>query len=83
MTAPVNSDSNNQRSDSDNERLERVESAIAHLQHDLDAINQSLLRFLRRIQEFESRFVRIEQELQVMAESPERRDAAAERPPHY
>ncbi|MEY3173654.1 MAG: hypothetical protein RLZZ436_1568 [Planctomycetota bacterium] len=65
------------------QRLERMESAIAHLQHDLDALNQSLLAFLRRIQEFESRFTRLEQEFQSMTEGPERRDPAAERPPHY
>lgn len=65
------------------QRLERMESAIAHLQHDLDAVNHSLLGFLRRIQEFESRFTRLEQEFQSISEGAERRDPAAERPPHY
>ncbi|MEY2727165.1 MAG: hypothetical protein RLZZ458_3032 [Planctomycetota bacterium] len=83
MSSAGNSNPDNTGENSDNQRLERVESAIAHLQHDLDAVNQSLLRFLRRIQEFESRFARIEQELETVTGSPERRDPAAERPPHY
>lgn len=69
--------------DAHEQRLERMESAIAHLQHDLDAVNHSLLAFLRRIQEFELRFTRLEQEFQSMTEGPERRDPATERPPHY
>jgi uncharacterized coiled-coil protein SlyX len=72
-----------QNSDAIDQRLERMESAIAHLQHDLDAVNQSLLAFLRRIQEFESRFIRLEQEFQSMSQGAERRDPAVERPPHY
>jgi uncharacterized coiled-coil protein SlyX len=72
-----------QNSEAHEQRLERMESAIAHLQHDLDAVNQSLLAFLRRIQEFESRFTRLEQEFQSMSTGAERRDPAAERPPHY
>jgi uncharacterized coiled-coil protein SlyX len=72
-----------QGSGADEQLLERMEAAIAHLQHDLDAVNQSLLAFLRRIQEFESRFIRLEQEFQSMTEGSERRDPAVERPPHY
>lgn len=65
------------------ERLERMESAIAHLQHDIDALNESLLRYLKRMQEWDARFQKIEHELCSLGEPPERRDAAAERPPHY
>ncbi|MBL8810228.1 MAG: SlyX family protein [Planctomycetaceae bacterium] len=65
------------------ERLERMESAIAHLQHDIDALNESLLRHLKRMQEWDARFQKIEHELSALGEAPERRDAAAERPPHY
>ncbi len=65
------------------ERLERMESAIAHLQHDIDALNESLLRHLKRMQEWDTRFQKIELELSALGEPPERRDAAVERPPHY
>ena len=70
-------------SDPMEQRLEKVESAIAHLQHDVDALNTSLLNQLRRLQEFESRFTRIEHELITFGETPEKRDPAVERPPHY
>jgi uncharacterized coiled-coil protein SlyX len=65
------------------QRLEKVESVLAHLQHDFDALNTSLLNQLRRLQEFEARFTRIEHELITFSESPEKRDPAGERPPHY
>ncbi len=65
------------------DRLERIESALAHLQHDVDSLNASLLNQYRRLQEFEARFVRLESELQVESDSADRRDAASERPPHY
>lgn len=64
-------------------RLEKIESVLAHLQHDIDSLNTSLLSQFRRIQEFESRFGRIEGELQILSDPSERRDAGSERPPHY
>ena len=69
--------------DSTEVRLERIESVLAHLQHDVESLNASLLNQYRRMQEFESRFVRLESELQVESDPNERRDAASERPPHY
>ncbi len=65
------------------DRLERIESVLAHLQHDVDSLNASLLSQYRRLQEFESRFARLESEIQVESDSADRRDAASERPPHY
>ena len=65
------------------ERLIRIESALAHLQHDIESLNNSLSLQFRRLQGFEARFVRIEQELESFAEPPEVRDPEAERPPHY
>tara|TARA_B100000676_G_C17805603_1_gene694577 strand:+ start:272 stop:505 length:234 start_codon:yes stop_codon:yes gene_type:complete len=64
-------------------RLQRIESALAHLQHDLDALNDSLGTHFRRLQSFEERFVRIEHEIEAMHEGPEVRDPDSERPPHY
>ncbi|MCA9085743.1 MAG: SlyX family protein [Planctomycetaceae bacterium] len=65
------------------ERLIRIESALAHLQHDIESLNNSLSLQFRRLQGFEARFVRIEQELESFVEPPEVRDPEAERPPHY
>ncbi len=65
------------------QRLQAIEAAIAFLQHDVDSLNQSILTTLRRLQEFDERFTRIEHELITAQQQPERRDPTAERPPHY
>ncbi|MEY4186718.1 MAG: hypothetical protein RIT02_1752 [Planctomycetota bacterium] len=64
-------------------RLQSIEAAIAFLQHDVDSLSQSILNCLRRLQEFDERFTRIEHELITVQQQPERRDPAAEKPPHY
>ena len=64
-------------------RLERIESALAHLQHDVDDLNSALTRYFGRLQELDSRFVRIEHELQTLNDPNERSEADSERPPHY
>ncbi|MEZ6125963.1 MAG: SlyX family protein [Planctomycetaceae bacterium] len=65
------------------ERLVRLESVLAHLQHDIDSLNQALTEHFRSLQAFETRFARIEHDLQSLTEDPETRDPGAERPPHY
>ncbi len=64
-------------------RLEKIESALAHLQHDIESLNASLMNHFRRLHEFDSRFGRIEGELQMLTEPTDRQDPGAERPPHY
>lgn len=64
-------------------RLERIESALAHLQHDVEALNASLTVHFRRLQGFEERFTRLEHELETLTDPTEHRDPESERPPHY
>ena len=64
-------------------RLERIESALAHLQHDVDSLNSALLGYFGRLQELDSRFVRLEHELHSSNDPTDRTDAESERPPHY
>jgi uncharacterized coiled-coil protein SlyX len=64
-------------------RLEKIESVLAHLQHDIDSLNASLMNHFRRLHDYESRFGRIESELLSLNEPSERPDPNAERPPHY
>lgn len=64
-------------------RLERIESALAHLQHDVDSLNSALLGYFGRLQEMDSRFVRLEHELHSFNDPTERTDAELDRPPHY
>jgi SlyX protein len=65
------------------ERLIRIEMSLAHLQQDIDAINESLLNHLQRIQAFEGRFSRIEAAVDRLSEPAEQRDPGNEQPPHY
>jgi uncharacterized coiled-coil protein SlyX len=64
-------------------RLEKIESVLAHQQHDIDSLNATLMNHFRRLHDYESRFGRIESELQSLNDPSERPDANSERPPHY
>ncbi|MEJ7594148.1 MAG: SlyX family protein [Planctomycetaceae bacterium] len=64
-------------------RLERIESVLAHLQHDVDSLNSALLGYFGRLQELDSRFGRLEHELHSSNDPTDRTDAESERPPHY
>ncbi|MEO2019883.1 MAG: SlyX family protein [Fuerstiella sp.] len=65
------------------ERLVRIESALAHLQHDVEELNASLTAHFRRVKGFEVRFTRIEHELESKTEESDVRDPESEKPPHY
>lgn len=65
------------------ERLVRIESAMAHLQHDVEQLNSSLTEHFRRLQNFETRFRRIEHDIESLNEGPEVRSPESEKPPHY
>lgn len=66
-----------------NERLQRIESAVAHLQHDVEGLNAALSGYFRRLAEFDARFTRIEHEIEAAGQMPDRIDPEHERPPHY
>ena len=74
---------NNPEATSTEERLVRIETALAHLQHDIEQLNTSLTNHFARLQGFEQRFTRIEHEIEVLGEPAEQRDPAQEKPPHY
>ena len=64
-------------------RLVRVESTMAHLQHDIEQLNEALTDHFRRLQSFEDRFTRIEHNLESLADGAEERNPEDEKPPHY
>ena len=72
-----------ENTDAIDSRLERIESALAHLQHDVDNLNSALTGYFRRLQELDSRFGRLEHELQALHDPNERSVTEIERPPHY
>ncbi len=65
------------------DRQTQIEMLLAHLQQDVDQINESLTHHLQRMQEMDRRVQRIEQELELLGQPPENRDPEQERPPHY
>lgn len=65
------------------ERLIQIESAVAHLQHDVEDLNSALAGYYSRVQKFEERFVHIEHELETMNHGGEERSLEDDRPPHY
>lgn len=69
-------------SDSEDRQV-RMESLLAHLQQDIEQINESLTHQLKRIQEMDRRFVQIERELELLHQPAEQRDPQQEQPPHY
>lgn len=73
MTVPVDPE----------QRIQNLESAVAHLQHDFEQLHQVLLSLqgdLRLIGQTLSKFDR---RLALLSESPEERSPEEERPPHY
>ena len=77
-------ESNNDNSaGSTEERLIRIESALAHLQHDIEQLNASLTNHYGRLVVFEERFSRIEHEIEVLSDDNGDRTLQDEKPPHY
>ncbi|APZ95126.1 SlyX family protein [Fuerstiella marisgermanici] len=79
MTKP---DTDNSTSDTE-ERLIRIESALAHLQHDIEQLNASLTNHYGRMVVFEERFSRIEHEIESLSDDNGDRTLQDEKPPHY
>jgi len=68
---------------SNDNRLEQIETALMHLQQDVDQINQSLTVHFERLQTIDQRFKGLERELELMQQPDEIRDPKLEKPPHY
>ena len=68
---------------SDDDRLIRLETAVAHLQHDLEQMHQALISMNAELKGHRDQMARIDRRLQQLAEPPEIRDPGDERPPHY
>ena len=65
------------------DRLIRLEMAVAHLQHDLDQMHQALVSLNAELAGNRDQLARLDRRLQQLSEPPEIRDPGAERPPHY
>lgn len=67
---------------SDRERIVEAEMALAHLQHDYDALNEVVLEQQKTIEGLSRKLQKLESKVDASSD-PEVRDAEAERPPHY
>lgn len=70
-------------SDPNVDRLVRLETAVAHLQHDFERLHQVTLDLQAELRQWTLRLSRLEQQLEQLETPPEPRSAAEERPPHY
>lgn len=65
------------------DRLIRLEMAIAHLQHDFEQMHQALVSLNAELKGNKEQLAGLDRRLQLLAEPPEIRDPNYERPPHY
>lgn len=73
MTVPVDPE----------QRLQNLESAVAHLQHDFEQLHQVLLALQGDLRLIGQKLTRFDLRLSQLAEPPEERSPELERPPHY
>ena len=65
------------------DRIIRLETAVAHLQHDLEQMHQALVSLHAELKGSRDQLARFERRLRQLSEPPEMRDPGDERPPHY
>lgn len=65
------------------ERLLKLEMALAHLQRDFEQLHQVALELQKELRLSTVRLQRLEQRFEQMGEDPEVRSPESERPPHY
>lgn len=65
------------------ERLLKLEMAMAHLQRDFEQLHHVALELQKELRLSTVRLQRLEQRFEQMGEDPEVRSPESERPPHY
>lgn len=65
------------------DRVERVESLLMHLQHEFDLLGQVVWRQQAEIDALKKELQRVNEQFVTQGDSPEIRDPQAEQPPHY
>ena len=65
------------------ERLIRLETALAHTQHDLEQMHEALLSLHTELRGNRQEIARLERRVVSLGETPEIRDPGEEQPPHY
>ena len=65
------------------ERLTAIESALMHLQHEVEQLNAAVLGQQRDIDGIRKELERLTGHVERLEQDPETRDPKAEKPPHY
>ena len=65
------------------DRLINLETAVAHLQHDLELMHEALVSLHAELRGSRDQLATFERRLLLLSESPEIRSPQEERPPHY
>jgi len=65
------------------ERLVRIESLLAHLQHDIETLSGTLTDHFQQLQKVNQRFASLERQLELLTQPENLCDPNAEKPPHY
>ena len=69
--------------DSTEDRLIRLETALAHTQHDLEQMHEALLSLHAELRGNRQEIARLERRVVSLGDTPEVRDPSEEQPPHY
>lgn len=69
--------------DSTEDRLIRLETALAHTQHDLEQMHEALLSLHAELRGNRQEIARLERRVVSLGDTPEIRDPSEEQPPHY
>jgi uncharacterized coiled-coil protein SlyX len=64
-------------------RLVSIETAVAHVQHDVEQLHRVVLDMQTEVRRLQMAFDKLTARVNRLAEPPEVRDPEAERPPHY
>lgn len=65
------------------QRIENLESALAYLQHDFEAQNETILLQTQQIVKLENSLKKLLSKIESLETGSEKRDPLDEKPPHY
>lgn len=65
------------------DRLTAIESALMHLQHDVQQLHEALVGYRRDLEALRSDIGLVRRRVEQLETGPEVRDPKLEKPPHY
>ena len=65
------------------ERINHLESMLAHLQHEYESLNSVIVDLHKELREINARIDHLDGRVTILSEGPEVRNPEDEKPPHY